>query len=1063
MRGIGTLRDDARLGPAGTGGGGGLPGDKLVYVSSRFWPDTVAAGATITAFNDFREGDAYTAKLFAQYGWVQPPADALSIVGGELRATASYANVLPGTYILKMHNVTTDRVTLGLVHIYSNKTATHTVSSRDGLLAALDEIGGDLQAQGAGFGGAVIDIAPGDYGDVLVDQVPDRGQTRMVILRSASTDRLNGEMPRFARLILRGCKYIGVQSLRQEPYLADYGVSPLSPMLGFGYFGDNSGQKLTTENCWVFNQRVKGGSLEWNGAGLVRCNPALTVDPQNNWFPVHTHLRGNFSVSGTTGTYTRIDLYRGHDAVLESGAALGVWKAATVPAYVGPNTPNGQAGIFGKVDIVPRPNPSVAGVTPTTPADFDAEFEVAFLTSTPTATVNGGPQTKPAGGPDGNYIVAWRLINGGSWTGVASTLAVLSLGWRNQASFFTLPSWMDVGGTAREVRNLVVSNCHVEEVEDGIRAAFVDAESSIWTVGNTFDKIVRDWQQFFWFWKPTSGIERWGPVPGQELMFTGHFDAFNNGGRTITLATDWLEPHGDSRQYARRAPPQSGLISGVQTYTWLVGTFTVARDTRLGRGLQGPFYSDMFQPSNGYRLVSQGNFVDCIEPNGWGLSNQVAEYSLHDSVISRFGSGNERYPSDPEYPTLSSRQRATYGTLGPTVIAPVGSFYRDHRSSAGNSDAVWSAPLFSYTLNPETLRARFTAVGDNAGYGAFGDPALSIDHVNRVWNPNLHEFRLGLAETVNHPVNTLVRSVARQLIFGTKPLSVSVTGGLWSKGATREEALAATPTSAPGTLSPGEWIVLWVTTSPLSDVVRTVTATIGGVASSFSARTAAALPFPASGVAGNITRQTFGVSVSARVQDIFADVNVPAGCMAVALVSADGGAATEVVEPSAAYTGWTELFDVPASASCRAVAYSWYNGTGSTVQKSLRLDFGADEQFSCVLYIIPRTQADTVLLASGSAGSRATSGTWGARTLNKGITRRYLGLSIAAVDGTATIAAAPADWTNLQAVPGANVGGAGAFTFERFVQASSLTAGSLTVSPSEDGVYGIVAVWEAYP
>ena len=1024
------------------GGGGGIATDKLVWPASDVWLDTVPPGGLLTVLSDYKTGDTYTAKLIAQTGWVQPPADAVAVVNGELRAGVGYASLLPNTYICEIENTASGFTTHCFIDVLSDKAATHSVSTPAQLTTALNSIGSQITAQGAAFTGAIIDIAPGDYGVFICNQLGKNSQTKMVIFRSSDPNRISGARPKFEQLQIKNTRYIGVQNL-----LFEAGPAQVRKML---IPGDETSSPPTTDFIWGGRNRARGGGRTWSGGGANFVDHTKTINPANDWHPTYTCFYGRWA----GGTYTRIDLYRGHLADTEDGAALGVWKAATIPAYVGPNTPDGTARVFTKVDF--EPNILAGSGNAPTPPNFDAEYEVAFLTSTPVATINGGVQAKPAGGPDGNYIVAWRLVNGGSpWTGAnTSQRADTSIGWVNQASYWDLPFWLDSDGNT-EFNHAVISSNEVTEVLDAIRINFNDETKAHWVVNNSFDMIHRDAAQYFW--RTDSAVDsmrQWGPD-------VGLFHCFNSVGRPISREPDWKNPHGDSEQHAADYNG-NGSTQQVQPYVLRIGNTLMARSGRLGAGFQGPFMSDMFRSGSGYRLVTAGNFVDAAEPNAWVVANLGVEFSRNDSVLSRFGaSGGTNITTDPLYPPATSWENNTFGSTGSTPLLNANQVSRVAVATTANDATVWSAPDFNYTASRATLKARFTGVGAAAGSGTFGNDVTVVDTVRRVWNPNMWTFRLLLPPSLSQAASTLVPSPPRQLLFGTKPLAVSVSGGQWSKGATPALALAGVKTSSPGTLSRGEWIVLWQTTSALPDTPVAMTATIGGVSNTWTARTEGVMPFVAGGSSANITRSSYVSPPSSAIDwTPFTGLNVPAGSLIVVSHVNDGGSQTATPSGN---VPWVLNETRNSGTSHRLSVFSWFNDTADAVAVDLLVTFSAIERAACVVHIIPRTTAAARVNVVTWSGLRAATTTPDPGPITTSFSRNYLWLTGVCMDDIVNVTAASAGYTDLVNRPSDGPGGASIGVAERFASpapAASEDPGVMTISASAASVAFIVGVYE---
>ncbi len=342
-----------------TGVPSGVASDYINPFTTKVWLDTAGAGSTLTVFENPMIGATYSVTMEAQQGWSQPAAGTLEVFGNTIRAPAGLTAVNPGTYLVTLTNNLTGSVCHQFVDVLSNKAADYTVSDIAGLNSALSTISGQITADPAAFPGRVIDMQPGvDFGDIIID-IPRLAQTKMVILRSADTNRSGGAMPSFTRMRFAKSKNVGFQRLAGR-------VVDGATLTSQTFFMTES-VGSTAENTWISHCDISGGDIAPNGASNARVRNSIAS--VSNWSPMISYFQG----SGPSGSINRIDLYIGHlNDQTEVGSAIGSWKAATIPAYVGTNTPTGSTGVFDMIgyDIWPT--------TAVEPPGWDAKFEVAI-------------------------------------------------------------------------------------------------------------------------------------------------------------------------------------------------------------------------------------------------------------------------------------------------------------------------------------------------------------------------------------------------------------------------------------------------------------------------------------------------------------------------------------------------------------------------------------------------------------------------------------------------------------------------------------------------------------
>lgn len=1061
-------------------GGGGSTFDKLIYLSGgqtdhpRKWLDTAVPGDTLATIQDMLIGGSYTARLFTEPNWPQPAADALTIVGNQLRAGAGWSTVYPTTYVLEIENTTTGLVTHQPVHVFSNRAANLTVNSNATLLTALGQARTAVQT-GAAFQGFVIDLQPGiDYGSIEFDMGFHASQTRQVILRNADPNRTSpASRPKFQHCTIYNCRFPGWQSLLFE--IGNLQLDTFIRTRTYGGLGNNT----LVDRPLILNNIFRGGELVFNSNGTSFIDHTQTIDPTNNWHPGYSFFLGirTYNAGLDQTTFTRADLRVGVDGSTQTGAAYGVWAQASTPAFVGNNTPTGGPGVFGAPGSGTWrggnwPNDS----RPAAPATFDLQFEVAFLDSTPRNTLHGGPnRTKPGPdpatgrpAPDGNYIVAWKMEDtpGRVWPG-ESAGDNGSLLWTNQRSYYVdgLPTGvLKVPGA--EYKNLVMSLNSGSQLNNFLFGYVIGATTeSLWTLENFAEMFARD--AFGATWSAP------GPHTNPHVwpITRGHFHALNFVGRAIIRELDLNNPHGDSDQHFDSNPFAS---AGGRAYPYKLNIgnfqFTPEGSGRVGAGIQGPFLSDL--EDGGYRFVSLGNFIHANEPNSWGVFRLQAEFALHNTVIEVVQSGKDGMALDPNFPGAVSHVNNTWGSLIPpqasTLLFNARYFSGGNVVTAGNSPAVWSAPNFGWTTDIAALKARFTGVGDAAGKGAFGNTDTIIDHLRGTWNPNAWEFRLLQEDLVAQPASTAVRSAPRQLLFGTRPRAVSVSNGQWSKGADPAAAIAAARTSAPGELAPGEWIVLWATTSATAGAIVTPTLTVGGVASSFSVQTAEIFQFPANNNLSNITRTNYASAGAVTSWTPVSGVMVPAGAMAVFLATSNGSTATALdpLDPN-----WVDIANSTNGTALRSRVFTYFNDTASPVSKSLRLTTASARTFSGVLLIIPRTSPALVLRTAISAPRAIGSTTPFIEPVTLPSARKaWFGALIShrRTDVLAAVSAGPTGYTlraNGYMAPAATTD-VGAGVYERFNEVLTEDPDNFTMAPSgtsNTAITWALAVYEDVP
>lgn len=191
----------------------------------------------------------------------------------------------------------------------------------------------------------------------------------------------------------------------------------------------------------------------------------------------------------------------------------------------------------------------------------------------------------------------------------------------------------------------------------------------------------------------------------------------------------------------------------------------------------------------------------------------------------------------------------------------------------------------------------------------------------------------------------------------------------------------------------------------------------------------------------------------------FSNVSVPAGSLAVFFVTAD---ATPGVSVGGSDTDWLQLYSATASTAVRGACFYWFNNTGGPVNKSFTLTAASAQQFSGILYIIPRATAGAWLRLSATTGVNSVANP-NPPSHNAGAVRNHLWIAAVHSDNTNVASAAPTNYTNLTTQAGGGANGVSTYSAERTNAVQTEDPGNFTQGTARSFVAATVAIWEYQP
>lgn len=1012
--------------------GSGLGFSKLVYPTDRYWYDTVPNGGVLSPVADYQTGAGYIVTLEAIGPQAQPAAGSVTVSGGNYVAGPGFAALNPDTYLLRTLNVLAGKMSETYVMVVSNKATSYVANSISDLNDHLTTIGNQITTDLAAFeaaGGAAIDLNPAvNFGDYNINQIPNGAQTKKVTLRTANADRIFGPQPTFKRISVNNGKHICLQGLR---YRWDTTPASSGPSL-VGVFG-------TSPFCSVLRPDIMGGKPTFNADGSVTHDPNTSLDATNPWNELFTTLHGLNS-----GSYTRLDLHIGQTATTETGGAVGVWNVPSQPAYIGNNLAGGTPGI---VALVAQASGG---------SGFLGQIEVVELVgSTPVVTTHGGTVSKPNAingfpAPDGKYIVAWRLENGG--TGYAGLIARASVRWNGQRRFSEVyPA--AISATNNEALYLNVAEPIYSSVYMGIRQTIYPPPDARWLIGQYGDNLYAD-----------AGTAAWRE--GTRDAATGSRFLFNFWGRSCVQTDHFGNEHFDNLQMQASV----GASGGIRTFSHVVGNVSWHYGG-LGGG-QGAFISDVAAADRGHQVNSFGNFWAPGYANAFFISTTIYEWSAYDQTLSGFGSANASVFADATAPQITVRLKALAGSQRTGSWAPTAEQRLVDLLEPALNTTNFDDPLLTWTDSVAEIRRRFTpkAGGPVVGYGPFADPVQMIDHVNRVFDPSYTPFRTLLPLSAQVAPSSEITSEARQLQTRASGSTITaISGGTFCIASTRTGARTGTFTSSvPATIEPGQWIAFRHTSAADGDTLGTpVTYTIDGVSQSWNSRTAAAGPFPAGNNHANIvtTPVTTG-DVSITVWEPITSYAVPPGGLLLFPMAVGANAPSgPTLDAGASTAGWQLLVVQQGSTNCSTSVWWWRNDTGSTQNVTLNFSNIGNRRGRGCITLIPRTDAGGTLVPVSAPGASTATSNYNAPSLNAGASRRHLWFAIAGVNGQnnpSISGAAPTNYTNPQDLmaPVPATASAALFMAQRFLEAQTEDPPAWTGTASGNMAAVTVAVYE---
>ena len=1016
--------------------GAGLAYSKLVAPIDPYFLDTVAEGGVLSPMADYQAGAGYIITLIARPGHHPAPANAVSYSGGNYVAGPGWASVDPNTYVLETVNTLTGKLSRTLIEAISNKSTPYAAANASELTAHLTTIAGTITGDGSTFPGAVIDLdAAGDFGSFLMPALfaGFTGMTRKIVLRSSSADRVNGAQPVFQRFNFNSQRHVRLQSLRFRWNMTS---------------GDGQGL-ITSPNAngvglSVVNCDLMGGRMLWNADGTRYLDPLNPTDPDSVWHDAYTTFHGIMTGGGGNESLSQLRLWVGHNKTLVTGSTTeGEWTHVPTPAYIGRNLTGGAPGPGNIINI--GRDPRITGGVP-----FAGEAEVLFLTgSTPQVSAyTGQSHTKPAGGPDGNYIVAFRKTASGSGMTVPTSVSSPrgTAVWGGQAIPHNFLPQGAVFSSNSAVRHLILSRNRFVSLYYGIRAQVLDAADSKTIFGNFMDIFGGD-----------VNVVTFNSGSHNEQF--GVLAAFNIVGRLLPESNDFQNPHADAWQSFGQ-PPGAANARG-----WLewIGNAILGWGGRGGG--QGFFATDLSsREDHGFSVFAYGNFVSSKYPTDLTVSNAIEEICSHNTVLGGFGDSTQSTFNVANEPRLTIRNRDIAGNFRSGALTPTPGTFRDtlqlddpQSTYFVAPSSAWPSGVTGYADTFLAIRSRYAPLpgGPAVGRGCFADVEQIMDHVRATYDPSILPFRLLLPKLNGQATGALATSQPRRLRHKKSATIEAITNGAYSIGNSIADALDGPfVTAVPATILQGQFLALQHTGSVNGDVDTTTNITIDGVAQTWQSRTAAAGPFPAGTDLDNITVGTAASPTSNQLDwQALTDIPVPDGSLIVVGLARDGNSNTNVAGSD---TQWEQVTTVSLT-GLRVTLFSWFNDTGNTVNKSLFVNYGGgSEQGTLVYAIIPRTAADATLAVVAGGSANLTSATHQFTNLNAGAPRRHLWGAFVGARGVVSWAAPPNGFTSSPSVTSTAFGkltqqaggasGASSVMSFNFVETQTLDANNMTGS-----------------
>lgn len=194
--------------------------------------------------------------------------------------------------------------------------------------------------------------------------------------------------------------------------------------------------------------------------------------------------------------------------------------------------------------------------------------------------------------------------------------------------------------------------------------------------------------------------------------------------------------------------------------------------------------------------------------------------------------------------------------------------------------------------------------------------------------------------------------------------------------------------------------------------------------------------------------------------DAFSNVAVPSGSLAVFFVTIDQ---IPTVSVGGSDTNWFQLYNSVRTNAVRGACFYWFNDTGGTVNKSFTLTAASTQQYSGILYIIPRTTEGTWLRLSATIANNEAANP-NPPNHNAGAVRDHLWIAPVHSKNLGVATAAPAGYGHLTTQNAGGAAGVSTYSAELAQLATQQEDPSeFTQSISRPFVVATVAIWEYDP
>lgn len=1020
-----------------------LSGDSaldLISISTHAFRDDAQPGDVLAVIEGMPSGAVASAWLADMPTLPTPPADALVVEGNFIKAGPAFASLPTATglrndgYVLRVLVTKWPEVkfnetdcTICSVRADGPDIPVVPVSNSAALNSALSTAYGVINNAGAGFKGYVIELDPfGTFTDPLVLAPPNVGQQKKLVIRTGGANKLSGRRARVPQVqVLGGSAHLFVQ--RIEAVLTFANEDPL-----FRGGSPGSVHRFTT----FYDCRAKGGLRVWDSATAWRFDPDQDIDPQSPWLDFTSAIYPVMS----GGKFTRLDVYRGQDLVIEQGvpssSGLGIWKVLDIPAYIGghPDHDNTIVDLFA--------NNAGSGT------GFAGRIKRRWLTANTTpakpATIFVDGRAYPA--PDAIYLTEIVLDAEGSGYASSGTLDDYqrpNVRWPTQINGIdNMSQGFSSNSSVGLAHSLKLIEFEAADLSRGIRPN-VNAAGPVWLIACTVDRIAQDFYQ----------IRFDGPHTGEQIAL---LDWFNRAGRGISDRRDVYGVHADGKQYFG----VNGIIVRIDHRGFLMDVYGSRGDQ-----IQGNFGTDLgvaevdnvagnavWAANSGFRVVTHGASIRCSNSNGFVFERNEQSVHYGIQVNSNVGSAQRLRGQHVGALLVYDKMIAQANTdwlatrYVDAVLTPAGGMF------AGSG--IYADYRNEWSIDPQVVAQRYKAVGIADGYGAFSDQMQrkACNFASRVCDPNMAPKFARLRTVVDAPKGQLVRSGARQNFYGTlDDVLDNFSPGLSVAIASTAAELAAAPSITAGPVSvPPEWE--WearITSSPIDGATITPTFTLNGRQESWTIASLNDLATPAGGDPANVARINFtSPTTNQQTLSLISSLVVPDGSAVLALYSQDSSQVPFLI---GADLDWQELYKV-GSSSVSGSAWYWFNDTGAPVEKSLQINVNnSGDQGAARIFVIPRTDANTRLLAVRSGtlqgGSNSAPNPQPASFPND-VAIRAFAVAVAHVDNAPASFSIPAGYGN-----GANINNGNVTNAASVIVADRML--TTRVASEDPGLFGI--------